>query len=165
MPGVLAAALVVLLALCAGCGDDDDPESDEARQSAVYSAILRDVALSLPATDDELSDRTVFVEPLDPESEIGLEVQAGVVLELEDLVAVTFIDDRAAAVDEEQPDQPVREESALVALGPVPEGRRRVDVAAERYRRAGATERLRYVVERVGGTWEVAERESLGSGA
>ena len=160
---VLPGALLVLISIGAGCSaNGGDPLSEDAREVAVYAAVIRDVAESLPTGDEDPSERIVFVEPLDPDSAIGLEVQAGVVLELEDVATVSFIDDREAALDHDEEGAPVRKGAALIALGPLPESRRRVVVDVERYAHERDVEHLRYVVERVGEGWGVTERRSVG---
>lgn len=167
MPRVLGGATVLLLLVAAACGDDGGgAERDVPREVAVYAAVITDVAEDLTVEEGgEPSDRVVYVEALERGTVIPIEVQAGVVLELEDEVDVRFVDDREAAVDGRLPGAPVREGAALIALGPVPEGDRRVVVDLRRYEREGDEDDLRVTLERTGDDWAVTERSLVGGRA
>jgi hypothetical protein len=161
MPRLLRrGALGALLVLATACGGDGDGAADEvARQTEVYAAVVLDVADDLPVEPGgDPSDRIVFVEPLDSVQPHPIEVQAGVVLALEDEVDVAFIDERDEAVDRSAPGRPVRDGAALIAVGPVPEGDDRVEVEVRRYHRQGREERLRMVVASEADGWEVVDR-------
>lgn len=164
MPRLRQGALGALVVLAAACGGDDDTAAaGAARHTAVYAAVVLDVAGDLTVQPGgDAADRAVFVEPLDDADPIPLEVQAGVVAELEDVVDVAFIDDRDEAVQRQVRGRPVREGAALIALGAVPEGDDRVAVEVRRYEREDRIERLRMTVERDGDEWDVVARAPSG---
>jgi hypothetical protein len=149
--------LVVAAAACGG--DDDGAGAEEARQVGIYAAVVLDVADDLTVEPDgEPTDRVVFVEPLEPADPIAIEVQAGVVAELEDRVEVSFIDDRDEAVDRELAGRPVREGAALIGLGRVPRDDDPAEVEVQRYEREGRVEELLVTVARDGDAWAVVAR-------
>ncbi|HUF31913.1 MAG TPA: hypothetical protein VMN58_01740 [Acidimicrobiales bacterium] len=155
---LLASLLTALLAPACG-GDDAGGEAvptGPAREAAVYAAIVLHVAETIELEEGRNPEsRTVYVEPSDPDRSIPLEVQAGVVQWVEGQVTVDFIDQRRAAVLVDDPGQPVREGTALLALGTVPDGHLRVDVDVRRYFKEGEEERVRYALRRVGREWRV----------
>ena len=123
--GVLCASLVA-------CSETSDEPKDDAAE--VYSAILRQLLVEQdnanspgPPSGSQGSGgdtapeplRSVFVEPLGDGYVIDLAVQARVVKALEALTEVRFIDNRAEAVDLDEPGQPVRDQGMLVSLGPI----------------------------------------------
>ena len=125
MFGVLSASLVA-------CSDSSGEPKDEAAD--VYSAIIRQLLVEQDSATSPGSPagsqssrgdtaaqslRSVFVEPLGDGYVIDLTVQARVVKTLKALAEVRFIDNRAEAVEKDEPGEPVRNEGMLVGLGPL----------------------------------------------
>ena len=82
------------------------------------------------------------------------ELKAELAAELDGLPPVTFVATRAAAFDGVSPGR-VKNHGALVTLGPVAGGRRRVEVGANLWIDGKAATWLTYVVRKSGDTWRV----------
>jgi hypothetical protein len=102
----------------------------------------------------------VFVGAKDEESALSLEVQTGIVQELDGVVDVRFVDEAAEAIDTSDPSRPVHEHGVLITLGVVTPVGRVVTIEAERYEHAGATRSWSVTVRQTGSTWR-ATREGM----
>lgn len=104
---VLTAVLCPLVAC-----SEDEPAAEPPGVPAYAMVIARFLP---PALDPD--DRPVmYVVPVNGES-LALETQVGVIERLAEQADVRFVDDPAAALDEESSDQPPRDEGTLVGLG------------------------------------------------
>jgi hypothetical protein len=154
--------LLGLPLLLAACGEDDAVPEGAAREARVYAAIVADAADAADAAAGGGRDPgIVFVEPLDPDDPISLEVQAGVVQRVRREVDVRFVDSREAALDLDEPGAPVRGDGLLLGLGPVPEGRSRVEVEVRRYRHRDEEVRQVVALQRVEREWRVTDRQEV----
>ncbi|MGY6502714.1 MAG: hypothetical protein ACXIVQ_17690 [Acidimicrobiales bacterium] len=143
----------------ASCTDDTQravPEDPNARLTNIYAATIRSVVtFERPdLTLDEPIEPVVFVSPRE-DVEIGLDVQAGVVIALENWATIRFIDEIDEAIDRNEPDGIVRDGGMLIGLGPVPDGTSNVTVGADRYERADEMMVFELQVQRRSGTWSV----------
>ncbi len=103
---VLITCILLVTAACSS--DTDDPDLP-----GVYVAVIRSLA---PGVTDTMP-KDVFVE-----SPVGmplsLEQQTKVVKAFGDATAVRFIDERTEAVDDGQPQSPVRRDGVLLEMNP-----------------------------------------------
>lgn len=152
----LALALTVLA--LGGCGDDDDAggsgEQDPVeRQVDIYAEVLRAVVVDADPALAEAGPPVVYVAARGDDEPINVDVQAGVVVDLEEWTTIRFVDavEEAVAVDDEG--APVRDDGMLVGLGPVPEEGRTVDVYADRYEGPERTVVFEVTVRRTAEGW------------
>jgi len=158
-------ALVVLLVttslagLLVACGDDDDDVvvgvgaaslPIAPNQDLIVSAI-RHVAALRPRDDDGIP--IVYVVRTG-EHELSAGVQADVAAALRDHIDVRFADAREEALDESEPEAPVRDGGVLMLVGDLPEQSEPASLAVEIY--YAANDRLRSILtletEPAGGT-------------
>ena len=160
VPAILVAAAVAL----AGCSEESAGTAD--REIDIYVAVLswlleQEVPLPPQAAGDEdggdgedaevVEVPPVFVESFGPG--VDLQVQVELVARFEEQgYDLHFLDTRTEAVDQDEPDVPVRDEAVLVGLGPIPEGSP-VDVRAEVYRDQADLEAYRFRLARFAGSW------------
>jgi hypothetical protein len=146
----------VIVAVAASCGADH-PSANERRSIAIYAAVIRAVVAqptTAPAvTTTATTIRTVFVTAADDRSPISLEVQAGIVQALHQVLTIRFVDQRSEAIDRSDPHQPVHEGAVLVTLGKIPTGHNQVTVKAQRYQRVDIFATYSIKVHRTGATW------------
>lgn len=155
--------VLLLAALLAACSDE--PATSKEETTDVYSSIIGQLLAGRPATttttDTRAGDQaselvTVFVEPLGEGYLIDLSVQAGVVKSLDAVASVRFIDDRAEAIERDEPGKPVKKRGMLVALGPlvhIDDAERTVQV--RRYVDEARHEDLTARVRAAGESWTV----------
>ena len=120
----------------------------------IYAATIRAVVEDDSPT--QRADRPVFVAPLDSTKPIPLEIQAGVVDQLdedEEFASLRFVDKAAEAIDEGHPDQPVVQQGILVQIAPIATTGDDVVVRAQRYENAHEIRRYRVRVTRNGSIW------------
>lgn len=157
VPALLVAAVVALT----GCSEESPGTAD--RQIEIYAAVLswlleKEVPLppQAPQGEDGEDGEAVEVPPVFVESfgpGVDLQVQVELVARFEEQgYDLHFLDTRSEAVDEDEPDVPVRDEAVLVGLGPIPEGSP-VDVRAEIYRGQADLEAYRFRLARRAGAW------------
>jgi hypothetical protein len=94
----------------------------------------------------------VFAVPRSDAKPIALPVQAAIVDDLADEVAVRFVDDDNEAIDGTVDDRPVKE-GVLLRLGPVPPTGDPVEVTADRYLTMTDQELLTLLVRSSDDTW------------
>ena len=181
-PGRLRSSLVLaaiaISALSGACGDDDgdgegglDPNR---RLIDVYTATVRAIAederpLPDSADEDDESDesdtsdggdsgddgpRDVFLAARD-DAEISAEVQAGIVVELEDWANVRFIDALDEALEERDGVERVRSDGVLIGLGAVSGDDTEASLTADRYESESSTIVYDITLTRRGGEWRV----------
>jgi hypothetical protein len=139
----ICAAACLALAACSG----SSPTRREDRTAAVYTAILRTIAV--PSTDDTV----VFVAPFPEQKSVSLDTQAAVIGDLIDGVKVRFVDALSEAVDAGTAGAPAKE-GLVMLLGPVPATGDPVEVDAERYESENAHTSIRFRVHAVDGHWQ-----------
>lgn len=146
------------LSACTDDGGSAAPQDPNARLTDIYVATIRTVvAHERPdITTEEPVDPVVFVSPREG-VDIGLDVQAGVVVALEDWATIRFIDEITEAIEPNEPDGTVRDGGMLIGLGPVPDGAAHVVVGADRYERADEMTVFELQVQRRSGTWSVTD--------
>ncbi len=143
-----------------GCSDAGTPETT-ARDPAVYAAVIDAVVAGQTPTGTPF-DKVVYVAGT-ATNRIGLEVQAAVVAELNQ-ITVRFVDDRSEAIDAAAPGDPVLHGGLLLTLGPIDaQAVDRVTVDVGSYRGAGTDSQAIVVVERHGGKWVVGSITPGGS--
>lgn len=171
--------LVLLTLLVAGCsrttgpitrdGDDADAAVEE-RMIEVYSAIIRQLitvdhtfgeapspfdrvfVVDGVAADggDPMAIPPGTVEPFSPE------VRAGILRELADLPPVRFVTDPDSVVIGEKQCAHVKGNGALITLGPISGGQRKVTVPSDLFFGCLGGLWLTYVLEAEDGGWHVA---------
>ena len=119
-------ALAVLVVLAAACGGDDDAGDRDI--PGVYVAVIRSLA---PGNTGVLPD-LVYIEAL-PGTKLSLEDQAAVVKTFGDAITVRFVDDRAEAVEVDQPQARVRHDGVLLRMAPAQTSGDGVSVKTTRY--------------------------------
>ena len=145
-------------AAASGCSSNAiDPGADPAddRTAAVYEPIIGWLVDDEPGIGDDNEAEWVLYVASRSETVIDIDVQAAVYADMEEVVEVRFIDDRAEAVDGELEDEPVRDLGLLIGLGAVPPEGETVEVYADRYRQIGMVDAWRFVVRQVDGGWEL----------
>lgn len=160
------AALAALGALLSASGCSEQPSTAEARRAVgVYAPILRWFATVEPQEDH--GPPVLFVTAAEGASPLDLEVQAGLLSDVDDAADLRFVDEAEEAFDTDTGE--IREDAILlVELGPVPTQGSRVEIDAVASHRPGNGAPLRFlVVEHVDDEWElVAEPERTpGEGA
>jgi hypothetical protein len=145
---VLTATLAVVVTACTGGGSNT---SD--RRADIYSAVIRTV-LADTSRPKISSDTSVFVVAAHERSPIPLEVQADIVDELHELATIRFVDRRVEAIDESNPNRPVKNNGVLITLGKIPSGANTVTVNASRYLNATNTIAYRVTLERTKTQWK-----------
>lgn len=168
---------VALLTIVASCGDDtNDPDTEGGRAAFAYEMAVRNVlsdeiqrnlpttVVTVPATDPstsavpttiEVDKPVVYVVAADGTA-IDPEVQVKVVKQLDDdEVDLRFADDRAEAIDADEPGEPVREDGVLIAAGSVPKEGTSIEFRFERYRSLDDRDQVVMSLERADETWSV----------
>lgn len=144
----LALGGVLVLAACSGNGSSGVDE----RQAAIYSATIAFAAGDATTPTGESFDGPVYVVGGE-DNAIGIEVQADVVDELDELT-VRFVDEPDEAIKESDETAPVLDEGILLTLGHIrgtgPE--RNVPVVA--YQEIGVEEEFRVTLQRRDDRWE-----------
>lgn len=158
----LGVALVVLAgAVPTACDGDpatDPPTSTEAPRpdADAYGAALATVLDGPPPPDG--TDRTVvFVVPLD--ESVDIDTQASMIERFAESYDVRFVDELAAAVHEDEPGHPPRDDGVVVGLGSMtlePPYR----VRLEQYRSSDAVQATRVTLEFDDG-WLVAATDPV----
>jgi hypothetical protein len=136
---------------CSDVGGGSDEETDRAVD--IYVAVLRSVVDPVRPVDVE--HPPVFVEHEDMDEDIELDVQVGVVNELEGEYDVRFIDSREEALTSDEPGTAVADDGVLVGLGPIAAGDP-VTVLAHRYWGEGRQESFAVDVHETGDQWDAA---------
>ena len=149
-----------MVALLCACGDGSDtPTKNDAAEvySAIIGQLLADRAATTTTVKSTAKDHiSVFVEALGDGYVIDLSVQAGVVKSLEPVALVRFIDNRAEAIERNEPGKPVRNDGMLVALGPlVDASSAQRKVLVRRYVDDNRHEDLLATVNASGASWAV----------
>ncbi|HEV8298002.1 MAG TPA: hypothetical protein VGQ20_11910 [Acidimicrobiales bacterium] len=142
--GFVALVAVTVVAACSdssATGDDD---------GALYAAVIRRVAAG-QATE---LPSIVFVETL-PGTKISLADQTSIVKALDDATDVRFIDDPDEAVDDAQPQAPVRREGVLVRVGSAERDDGTAQVKAMRYVDLRNEQSICVRVRLAGRDWEI----------
>ena len=151
----VAAVVVVTSAACSSTAIDPGADAGDDRAASVYRPILEWILDGEPGIGgDEPADWVLFVASRS-ESVIDIDVQAAVYADLEEVVEVRFIDDRAEAVDDELENRPVRDLGLLIGLGAVPPEGSTIEVYADRYREVGEVDAWQFTVSRPDGSWEL----------
>jgi hypothetical protein len=145
----LGLGVASLAAACSDVAGNSDDETD--RAVAIYVAVLR--AVVDPVARGDGDQPPVFVEHEDMEEDIDLDVQVGVVNDLEDEYDVRFIDSREEALVDDEPGTAVVDDGVLVGLGPISTGDP-VTVLAHRYWGEGEQESFAVDVHEVGERWD-----------
>jgi hypothetical protein len=145
---VLTATLAVVVTACTGGGSN---ASD--RRADIYSAAIRTFLADTPRLKIS-SDTSVFVAAAHERSPIPLEEQADIVDELHALAAIRFVDRRVEAIDESNPNRPVKNNGVLITLGKIPSGANTVTVNASRYLNATNTIAYRVTLRRTKTQWK-----------
>jgi hypothetical protein len=150
--GGVALAGLVLAGLLAGCSSEEGGE-DLDRRVEIYGLmldwILEREEFPVVATEPDATP-TVFVDHL--ARQIDLDVQVGLVARYEDRFELRFVDALSEAVDDEEPQAPVRNDGVLVGLGSIPDTSPFL-VRAEVYRDQRSLDAFRFDLVRWGGDW------------
>lgn len=132
----MATLAMLILAVLAGCGSDDAPETELGAtewKASVYESVLRDVALgparrSMPGTEKPV----LYLATADG-SGISVEVQALVAKAMKDVADLQFADDVSDIVLEDEPGSPVKDDGLLVTVSPLPDQSDRVELTLRLY--------------------------------
>lgn len=148
---LLAAVLVLLVPLA--CSDGEGSGGTD-RRVEIYGLVM-DWLLErerFPADPGEEPDETptVFVDHLN--RSIDLDVQVGLVGRFEGEFELRFVDALSEAVDDSDPEAPVRNDGVLVGLGMIPEEPPYL-VRAEVYRERGDLDAYRFELVPSGEDW------------
>ena len=139
------------------------------RSSAIYAAVIRQLVTeenTSGANDPGFTRIYVVNGPVAdagdasgnidqrPEHRFSSRLRRALLARLDDLPPIRFVRD-AASVIEDSPTGTVSGGGAVVRVGPIPDGARRVEVGGSIYIANLAGQWLTYVVERVRGRWRV----------
>jgi hypothetical protein len=133
---VSSALLVAVLAAfaLASC-DDDEAASDEVGPAdAITAAVAWQAGEQEPvvAADDEIQLPVIYVVA-DAGTTIDVGVQADVAESTVDWATVRFADDIADTFDPDIEGEPVRDDGAMLLVGPIPEPARSIELTVVRY--------------------------------
>jgi hypothetical protein len=145
---------VVALAAVSGCGGDDDGAGPVG--AAGYTAVIDDF---LPPVPLDGSRPLVFVARLG-EDPFALEDQVAMIAAVEESYDLRFVDDIAAAVDDEDPDAPTRDDGLLLGMGTISTAVPHV-VRVEVYRAAGLIDAYKVTLTVRDDVWRVDTSESV----
>jgi len=149
--------LLAVLLLLSACTDEASPDDPNQRLVGIYSAAIPAVVIhERPDLRDETLDLVVFVATREDVT-IPIEVQIGVVNELEDWATIRFIDDFDEALTGDDDERTVRDGGVLVQLGDVSDGTTSVTVDADRYEGTGRLLTFDLSLLRRAGEWHVDE--------
>jgi hypothetical protein len=146
---VAVAGVALALAACSGFGESD-PEP--AAAPAVYAAVVRTF---LTGDFRSAPDGPVFVV----EGELTYAQQAEVERELADLPPVEFVADRDSVLVDLDVCPRVRDDGAVITLGPIEGDSERVTVPGDLFEACLAAASGVFVVEREGDEWRVTGTE------
>lgn len=131
---VVAAALVGALAL-ASCDDEAPPAADVIEPAEAITAVIAwqaDEQEPVVDEDGEPQLPVIFVVARDGET-IDVGIQASVAAATDGWAHVRFADDVADTFDPDTDGQPVRDDGAMLLLGPLPEPAPSVEIDLARY--------------------------------
>jgi hypothetical protein len=138
--GRVVRAAIGLSLLTTACSEAGDPTTSSGRAAIAYEAAVRSIvedqrqhpSATTGGTSDDDDRPVVYVVAFDGES-IDPDVQAKVANELRDEIDVRFADKRAEAVDDDDPEEPVKAHGVLLVVGSVPDSPASFDLRLERY--------------------------------
>ena len=139
---------VVALVAASACGGDDDGAGPVG--AAGYSAVIDDF---LPPVPPDGSRPLVFVARLG-EDPFPLEDQVVMISAVEESYDLRFVDDITAAVDDEDPDAPTRDDGLLLGIGTISTAVPHV-VRVEVYRAAGLIDAYKVTLTVRDDVWRV----------
>lgn len=153
---VLGVCLAVLAAAaCASCGDRTSGAGDQLEQigQAYVTALAHLLPAGVPVDDEPLPVLYLWEFTEEP---MSLDDQVVVIEHFDDSHDVRFVDQFDAAVDENLPTTPPRDDGLLVGLGPIP-----VDpphtIRVEFYEDADRIEAVAVTLVWVDDTWAVSD--------
>ena len=134
---------------------DMEVAGDDGREFSVYGEILEWILEDAPVVDDDADSIVVFVASRS-EVPIDVDVQVALVDEFADRASLRFVDQRAEALVDDEPEQPVRDSGILVGLGAIaPEGEV-VEVYVDRYLSRTEAEAWVVTTESSGDAWQMS---------
>jgi hypothetical protein len=145
---------VVALVAVSGCGGDEDGAGPVG--AAGYAAVIDDF---LPPVPLDGSRPLVFVARLG-EDPFALEDQVVMIAAVEESYDLRFVDDIAAAVDDEDPDAPTRDDGLLLGMGTISTAVPHV-VRVEVYRAAGLVDAYKVTLTVRDDVWRVDTSEPI----
>lgn len=156
IPSVVATAFAVIAVpvVAVGCGDADDPTTDEGREATVYALVLEWLVDQEPTPAD--GDLVLYITPRS-EHTVDIDVQANVVELMAPSADVRFIDELAEALELDEPGAPVRGDGVLVGFGAVASEGDVVEVYVDRYRTADDVEAWTVTARRTGTSWRFVQ--------
>jgi hypothetical protein len=118
----------------AACDGDDTADDVVGPADAITAIVAWQAGEQEPVVDEagEPALPVIFVVA-DDGTTIDVGVQADVAAATADWATVRFADDVADAFDPDLADEPVRNDGALLLLGPIPEAERRIEIDLVRY--------------------------------
>ena len=131
----LAAVVVMGVFVLASCDDDDTPTVDVVEPAEAITAIVAwqaDEQEPVVGDDGKAQIPVIFVVPGDGAT-IDVGIQASVAAATDGWANVRFADDVADAFDPDLEGEPVRDDGAMLLLGPIPEPAPTVEVDLARY--------------------------------
>lgn len=157
VPLALALVLAVVAPACAGDGSAATTEAVplEIGGDAYVTVIARFLPPSL--VDDVRP--VVYVVPVSGES-LPLDTQVSVIESLAETYDVRFLDDPAAAVEDDAAEQPPRDEATLIGLGTI-SGEPPHTVRVELYRGRDRVSGHLLTLRNEGGAWVVSDTETV----
>jgi len=131
--GVAAVALFGVLML-GSCDDDDTPTDVVGSADAITAAVAWQAGEQEPviADDGDVQLPVIYVVA-DTGSSFDVGIQAAVAEATVDWATVRFADDIAEAFDENVEGDPVRDDGAMLLVGPIPEPARSIELPVVRY--------------------------------
>jgi hypothetical protein len=145
---------VVALVAVSGCGGDDDGAGPVGADG--YTAVIDDFLPPVPSDGDR---PVVFVARLGEEP-FALEDQVAMIAAVEESYDLRFVDDIAAAVDNEDSDAPPRDDGLLLGIGTISTAVPHV-VRVEVYRAAGMVDAHTVTLTVRGDVWRVDTSEPV----
>ena len=149
---------VVALVAVSGCGggDDDDDDGASPVDAAGYTAVIDDFLPPIPADE---SRPVVYVARLG-EDPFALEDQVAMITAVEETYDLRFVDDIAAAVDDEDSDAAPRDDGLLFGIGTITTAVPHV-VRVEVYRAAGLVDAYKVTLTVRDDVWRVNTSEPV----
>ncbi len=147
--------LAVVALVCAGCGGGDDDGVD-AVAAAGYMAVIDDFLPPVPADGTR---PLVYVARLGDEP-FALEDQVEMIAHVGEAYDLRFVDDVAAAVDDEDVEAPPRDDGLLLGIGTITSTVPHT-VRVEVYTAAGSVDAQKLTLSVRDDVWQVDAREPI----
>jgi hypothetical protein len=142
----------------AGCGSDEPRDDADPIGPEAYEVVLAEF-LPPPPTDEDADLPIVYVAPLGG-APLSLDLQVAIIESVATTHDLRFVDDAAAAVDDDDGDAPPRHDGLLLGVGIIPENEPHT-VRVEVYSEVDRVRAYRLTLIEQNATWLVETSEPV----